>query len=43
MRAGASGARSQRAPRFGVMLALLALLAFALREHYVLSTIVDRT
>lgn len=41
MRAGASGARSQRAPRFGVMLALLALLAFALREHYVLSTIVD--
>ncbi|KGQ18842.1 4-amino-4-deoxy-L-arabinose transferase [Lysobacter dokdonensis DS-58] len=31
---------AKRAPRFGLMLALLALLAFALREHYVLSAIV---
>ncbi len=41
MRAGAVDAGVERAPRFGVMLALLALVAFALREHYVLSTIVD--
>ena len=30
-----------RAPRFGVLLLLLALLAFAMREAYVLSAIVD--
>jgi hypothetical protein len=36
---GAPGA--SKAPRFGLMLALVALLAFAVREHFVLSTIVD--
>ena len=30
-----------RAPRFGLLLGLLALLAFAVREHYVLTAIVD--
>ena len=32
-------AHASRAPRFGVMLVLLALLAFAVREHYVLTAI----
>ena len=36
---GAAGAT--RGPRFGLMLGLLALLAFAVREHFVLATIVD--
>jgi hypothetical protein len=30
-----------RAPRFGLLLGLLALLAFALRENYVFGTLVD--
>ena len=34
-------AHASRAPRFGVMLALLAVLASAVREHYVLTAIVD--
>ena len=37
-RAAPSGSRT---PRFGLMLGLLALLAFAVRESYVLATIVD--
>lgn len=36
----ASGAHA-RAPRFGLMVGLVALLAFAVREHFVLATIVD--
>ena len=36
-------AHASRAPRFGVMLVLSALLAFAVREHYVLTAIVDQS
>lgn len=36
-----TSAKAAERLRFGVMLALVALLAFAVREHFVLSTIVD--
>src|SRR5688572_14606633 len=41
MTAPAGTASVSKAPRFGVLLFLLALLAFAIREAFVLSTVVD--